>query len=44
MTEFNETKCKFCGTNKSPIYIMPRPTSKDDYWCEKCKKEKMEGS
>lgn len=39
MEKLKETKCKFCGTNKRPIFIMPRPKGKDSYYCQKCKDE-----
>ena len=40
--ELKKTKCKFCGTKKRPIFVMPKPKDKYSYYCKKCKEEGKE--
>lgn len=42
--EYNSTKCKFCGTKKVPLFIMPMAEDKDSYWCIECRKKKEGGN
>jgi len=39
--EFKTIKCKGCGTNQSPLFLLQPPQSGHDVWYEKCKVKEL---
>ncbi len=42
MDEWKEIKCKGCGVKEGRMFMMPKPQSSDDVWCQKCAKKELE--